>query len=158
METATQQVLNQSDLLKHWKGHRMLTRKLIEAFPEQELFTYSVGGMRPFAGMVMELIAIGGPGVQEIVTGQTEELNEHLAITTKDQLLQKWDESSELIQTYFPQIPAENFGNAVTTFGKYKGTVWSSIFYFIDNEIHHRGQGYVYLRALGIEPPYFWDR
>ena len=25
--------------------------------------------------------------------------------------------------------------------------------YVIDNEIHHRGQGYVYLRALGIEPP-----
>jgi hypothetical protein len=23
--------------------------------------------------------------------------------------------------------------------------------YFIDNEIHHRGQGYVYLRGLGIE-------
>ena len=30
--------------------------------------------------------------------------------------------------------------------------------YFIDNEIHHRAQGFVYLRALGIEPPFFWDR
>jgi uncharacterized damage-inducible protein DinB len=27
----------------------------------------------------------------------------------------------------------------------------------IDKEIHHRGQGYVYLRALGIEPPPFYD-
>jgi uncharacterized damage-inducible protein DinB len=26
------------------------------------------------------------------------------------------------------------------------------------NEIHHRGQGYVYLRALGIEPPRFYER
>ena len=26
------------------------------------------------------------------------------------------------------------------------------------NEIHHRGQGYVYLRALGIEPPPFYER
>ncbi|RYD85889.1 MAG: damage-inducible protein DinB, partial [Sphingobacteriales bacterium] len=33
-----------------------------------------------------------------------------------------------------------------------------NILYFIDNEIHHRGQGYVYLRALGIEPPFFWER
>ena len=24
--------------------------------------------------------------------------------------------------------------------------------------VHHRGQGYVYLRALGIEPPPFWER
>jgi uncharacterized damage-inducible protein DinB len=29
---------------------------------------------------------------------------------------------------------------------------------FIDNEVHHRGQGYVYLRALGVEPPPFWER
>jgi uncharacterized damage-inducible protein DinB len=26
------------------------------------------------------------------------------------------------------------------------------------NEIHHRGQGYVYLRTLGIEPPPFYER
>jgi uncharacterized damage-inducible protein DinB len=28
----------------------------------------------------------------------------------------------------------------------------------IDDEIHHRGQGYVYLRSLSIEPPPFWER
>ena len=32
------------------------------------------------------------------------------------------------------------------------------LLYVIENEIHHRGQGYVYLRSLGIEPPAFWDR
>jgi len=43
-------------------------------------------------------------------------------------------------------------------FGQYEGTNLSTILYLIDNEIHHRGQGYVYLRSLGIEPPYFWER
>jgi uncharacterized damage-inducible protein DinB len=33
-----------------------------------------------------------------------------------------------------------------------------TIQYAIENEIHHRGQAYVYLRALGIEPPSFWKR
>jgi uncharacterized damage-inducible protein DinB len=28
----------------------------------------------------------------------------------------------------------------------------------IDNEIHHRGQAYVYLRALGLDVPPFWER
>jgi uncharacterized damage-inducible protein DinB len=32
------------------------------------------------------------------------------------------------------------------------------VLYVIDNEIHHRGQGTVYLRALGIEPPPFYER
>ena len=30
--------------------------------------------------------------------------------------------------------------------------------YLIDNEVHHRGQGYVCLRALGVEPPPFRER
>jgi uncharacterized damage-inducible protein DinB len=30
--------------------------------------------------------------------------------------------------------------------------------YVIDNEIHHRAQGYVYLRAMGIAPPPFYER
>ncbi|MFD1732208.1 DinB family protein [Deinococcus malanensis] len=28
----------------------------------------------------------------------------------------------------------------------------------MENEIHHRGQGFVYLRLLGIEPPAFYER
>jgi uncharacterized damage-inducible protein DinB len=36
--------------------------------------------------------------------------------------------------------------------------VHSLVMYVIDNEVHHRGQGYVYLRALGIEPPPFYER
>lgn len=159
METANHQVISQTDLLNHWQGHRALTRRVIEAFPEKELFEFSIGGMRPFAHIAMELIAISGPGLKEIATGQTEKLNEELgSINTKDQLLKKWDETTEQIDTYLPQIPLERFTEEITTFGQYKGTVWSSISYFIDNEIHHRGQGYVYLRALGITPPFFWER
>ena len=37
-------------------------------------------------------------------------------------------------------------------------TGWAATIYTIDNEIHHRGQGYVYLRALGLEPPAFYER
>jgi uncharacterized damage-inducible protein DinB len=46
----------------------------------------------------------------------------------------------------------------VTAFGQYTGALHDLILYVIDNEIHHRGQGYVYLRALGIEPPPFYER
>ena len=43
-------------------------------------------------------------------------------------------------------------------FGEWEGPVYGLFLYWIDNEIHHRGQGYVYLRSLGIEPPAFYDR
>ena len=40
----------------------------------------------------------------------------------------------------------------------YTGVLHDSSCTSIDNEIHHRGQGYVYLRALGKEPPPFYER
>jgi len=38
------------------------------------------------------------------------------------------------------------------------GPIMTSKQFLRDNEIHHRGQGYVYLRSLGTEPPPFWER
>ena len=40
--------ISPADLLHHWQGHRRLTRRVIEAFPEDKLFSFSVGGMPPF--------------------------------------------------------------------------------------------------------------
>lgn len=159
METKNAHIIQKNELLDHWQGHRALTRRVIEAFPEKELFEFSVGGMRPFAALVQELLGINAPGLREIVTGKTASLKEHDdSIASKTDLLKKWDESTEEINRLWKDLPEERFSETIKTFGQYEGTVLSSLFYFIDNEIHHRGQGYVYLRALGIEPPYFWER
>ena len=53
---------------------------------------------------------------------------------------------------------ADRFQEVDTAFGQWKGTGIWMILYAIDNEIHHRGQAYVYLRSLGITPPPFYDR
>lgn len=153
------EVLTKEELLFHWQGHRELTRKVIVAFPEKELFDYSIGGMRPFAQMVMELLAIAGPGIRELATGEQLELQEDLQhLKTKQDILQFWDETTEVINSYWSQLSESRFHDEIKVFGQYEGTVISSLIYFIDNEIHHRGQAYVYLRALEIEPPAFWDR
>lgn len=152
-------VITSQELLAHWQGHRKLTRKLIEVFPEKEFFEYSIGGMRPFAAMVKEMLAIAVPGIREIVQGATEQLNEDFKeVNSKAKILSLWDRSTEELNNYWSELSDERFHETILAFGKYEGTVYSSILYFIDNEIHHRGQGYVYLRSLGIEPPAFWDR
>jgi len=152
------------DLLEHWQGHRRLTRKMIEVFPEDKLFSYSIGGMRSFAEMVMEFIGMAEPGIIGIKTGEwkkTDELPHHQRKTwpeTKQGLLDHWDEVTNLIDLHWPQVPVERFTEIDLAFGQWEGPVYSFLQYWIDNEIHHRGQAYVYLRALGIEPPAFWDR
>jgi uncharacterized damage-inducible protein DinB len=156
--TESNPVITSEDLLMHWQGHRGLTRRLIEAFPEKEFFTFSVGGMRTCSALMQELIAIAVPGLRQIAMSSTEELKEHLSYTTKAEFLVRWDEDTKEINRLWALIPDEKFQERIKTFGQYEGTIWSSIFYFVDNEIHHRAQAYVYLRALGIEPPHFWER
>lgn len=153
------QIITSAELLEHWQGHRSLTRRLIEVFPEEEFFNYSIGGMRTCAALIMELIAIGAPGIREIVTRESGELDENRDHqNSKKGVLELWDQQTAEIETYWSQLMDSRFHDTIKTFGEYEGTVISSILYFIDNEIHHRGQAYVYLRSLGIEPPYFWER
>lgn len=156
-----------NELLVHWQGHRRLTRRTIEIFPEDKLFTHSIGGMRTFAGMVKELTGIAGNGIHGITTGHWNALSKldyhtetsPLSVAkTREELLTFWDEVTAEINNLWPQIPPGRFRQTDTAFGLYEGDVWAHILYFIDNENHHRGQAYVYLRSLGIEPPFFWER
>lgn len=151
-------------LLEHWQGHRRVTRRVIQAFPEEALFAFSVGGMRPFASLAFEMISMASAGVQGIATGSWatgRQLLHHSGEPlpgSRAALLRAWDETTDLIDTLWPRVPPERFREVDTAFGMYEGVVYGLLLYWIDNEIHHRGQGYVYLRALGIEPPAFFDR
>ncbi|MBC9797044.1 DinB family protein [Sinomicrobium weinanense] len=156
--TINHPVVTSEDLVKHWQGHRSLTRRVIEAFPEKELYEFSIGGMRPFAELVMEMITIAHPGIVGVATGKWEQLDHGTAPKTKEGLLELWDKTTEQIDTYWPQISPQRFQETDVAFGQYENQIYASLFYFIDNEIHHRGQGYVYLRALGVTPPPFWER
>jgi uncharacterized damage-inducible protein DinB len=155
--SATAGVVTAEQLRAHWQGHRRLTRRLIEAYPEDQLFGYTVGGMRPFGEMVLELIRMAAPIARGVATGEWV-LSDPPQPGTRAELLRLWDEGTADIDAVWPQITPARFQEQDTAFGMYEGPTWSHILYAIDNEIHHRGQGYVYLRTLGIEPHAFWER
>lgn len=155
---AEKDILTPVEFLQNWQAHRRLTRKVIEAFPEKELFEFSIGGMRPFAALAKEMLAIAVPGLKEIVTGIQEPYNDKNSAETKQALLEAWDDATAQIDVYWKQIPQNRFREDIKMFGEYNFPIIVNLTYAVDNEIHHRGQGYVYLRALGIEPPAFYDR
>jgi len=150
--------------LANWMGHRALTRKVIAAFPEKELFEFSIGGMRPFANICIELINIAEDGMNGILSGkwkgfeETAEIKSLLSNKDKNAFLEKWDQVTEHINAIWPLLGSDHFNKVDQAFGAYENTNLGTLQYAYDNEIHHRGQGYVYLRALNIEPPFFWDR
>ncbi|MGY4537948.1 putative damage-inducible protein DinB [Mucilaginibacter sp. UYNi724] len=162
--TATVSVLTANELLQNWQGHRRLSRKVIVAFPEKDFFEFTIGGMRTYNILAGEMLGLASAGINGVVTGKWEttpaldHFNEEVQLTTKAEFLEAWDEVTDQIDELWPQLTAERFQQTEAAFGQYPNTIINTIFYMIDNEIHHRGQGYVYLRALGIEPPMFWDR
>jgi uncharacterized damage-inducible protein DinB len=155
--TANSVFITSDALLAHWQGHRRLTRRVIDAFPDEKLFAFSVGGMRPFGALAMEMITMAAPMARGVLTGDWNTSSSREP-RPKAEVLRLWDEATEQLNTLWPQIPPQRFQETATAFGQYPGVVHDLFLYVIDNEIHHRGQGYVYLRALGIEPPPFYER
>ncbi len=151
-------VISAEALLAHWQGHRRLTRRVIEAFPEGKLFDFSLGEMRPFSAMAMEFLKMAAPIARGVATGKWTSADDLPSPGTKAALLALWDQATEEINAIWPTIPAHRFAEVDKAFGQWENSGINTILYAVDNEIHHRGQGYVYLRALGIEPPAFYDR
>ena len=161
--TQSKMLISADALLEHWQGHRRLTRRTIEAFPEDAFYNFSIGGMRTFAQLTMEIVGLAAPGIRGIAYGDwtfSEPVLDHStpAPATKAEVLNLWDLVTEYIDTLWPQITVERFTEREAAFGMYENTNLDTLLYFIDNEIHHRAQGFVYLRALGVEPPSFWER
>ena len=157
MPAAPASFITPDALLSHWQGHRRVTRRVIEAFPDDKLFTFSIGGMRPFGELALEMATMGVPMLRGLTSGQWDDSRDR-APRPKQELLRMWDEATPELDALWKKLPAEKFAETATAFGQYTAPMYDLILYVIDNEIHHRGQGTVYLRALGIEPPAFFDR
>ncbi len=152
-------ILTASQLLRWWTGHRQLTRRVLEAFPDEEFSTFSIGGMRTAADMAHELLQLGGALAHGIATGEwPDEYQSENPITDKTEMLAAWDADLERISRAVPGISDDSFGSEHNAYGLFKSSGINQLLYSIDNEAHHRGQMYVYLRALGIEPPAFYKR
>lgn len=149
--------ISSDDLLAHWQGHRRLTRRVIDAFPDDKLFSYSVAGMRSFGVLALEILTMGPPMIRGAVSGDWTASWDR-AEKPKAEILAMWDKATKEIDELWKQLPPERFGETIKAFGQYEGKTSDLIMYVIDNEIHHRGQGYVYLRSLGVEPPPFPER
>ena len=152
--------LTPEGLLAHWQGHRRLTRRTIEAFPEEELFTFTAGGMRSFGAIMNEVVSFTEPLLRGAATGEWSwpPRGAGAGSTSRAELLQAFERADAAIADTLPRIAPERFLAMETPVPGRSEQVVATLLYFIDNEVHHRGQGFVYLRLLAIEPPPFYLR
>ncbi|WP_034355841.1 DinB family protein [Deinococcus phoenicis] len=152
-------IVSPEQFLDHWQGHRRLTRRVIEAFPEDQLFTFTAAPpMRPFGELAWEIHQVSALTLTGLLTGDWSMPDWRGGVSQdRAELLRQWDELTARIGAELPQVDPAFFSQLHNLpWGEMSG--WVAAIYNIDNEIHHRGQGYVYLRALGIEPPPFYER
>ncbi len=151
-------LLSPTQFLAHWQGHRRLTRRVTLAFPEDQLFSFSVGKMRPFGVLAWEIHQVSELTLTGLLTGEWTMSNWRNGVSQdRAELLNAWDELTARIEAEVPKVDLALFPRMhALPWGEMSG--WDAAIYAIDNEIHHRGQGYVYLRALGLEPPAFYER
>ena len=150
------EILTPEALLTNLKDVRALTRKVIEAFPEKDLFEFKIANLRPFSGMVEEFLMITNYIFKETLHEKhTPFYTEGQFPTTKTEVLALWDKVTEIIDCEWKEVG--DYTQSITIYRMtFSFSQW--ILYAIENESHHRGQGYTYLRALGIEPPFCWGR
>ena len=155
----SQTLMTPEALLEHWQGHRRLTRRVIEVFPEDELFSYHTLEMRTFGVLALEIVGMVAPTLHGLETGDLKTYGDDgQKESDKAELLGLWDKTTQVLQDDWSNIPEQRFHEVDTAFGQWTMPGVDMVFYLVDNEIHHRGQGYVYLRSLGIEPPAFYER
>ena len=155
-------LLTPESLLEMLEGNRRLTVRVVEAFPEEQLFSFKPAEpLRPFADMVKEILDIEDGYVRGIATGEwVFDEQRNAGITTKKALLEACAEVRQRTRELWPKVTAERLLTQEVDgfFGNEPQSNLSRLIYALENEIHHRGQGYIYLRILGIEPPPFYVR
>lgn len=86
-------ILRPAELLDYWLGHRRLTRRVIEAFPDDQLFTFTPAPpMRSFGQLAWEIQGQSGEVLTGLVDGTWGSPTWNpLPSTEKADLLRAWD-------------------------------------------------------------------
>lgn len=153
-------LLDPTGLLEMMEGHRRLTLRTVEAFPEDALFRFTpCEPLRPFAEMLVEVIELEASYIRGVATGEWL-LPASPAFSTKADLLGAAARIRARTRELWPQVTAGRLLSVKPDpfFGGPEQRLLDRLIYALENEVHHRGQGFVYLRLLGIEPPPFYER
>ena len=145
--------MTKNAVLKYWQNVRKLTMRIFDLFPENMFDYRPVENVRSVAEqfdhiLVVELFARIGILTNEWSLAPFSGERDRSRSTLREKL---YSENKKTIGM-FRLLPDGQFLKIYNTpFGAITGEV--VIYETIDEEIHHRGNLYTYLRLLGIEPP-----
>lgn len=146
-----------------WEDNRILTNNIARTLAAAGAWDKQlVAGMRPFRQLMLEIIGIERWNVRGLAheNWEFEDLPKELQTAPANEVMQFSQKVREETRQLWSGIPFEAFIRERPAPAPYipAGQALGWLTYALENEIHHRGQGFVYLRLLGQEPPAFHIR
>lgn len=145
--------MKKSSIITYWRNVRALTLATLDRFPEESMAFRPTEEVRSAAEQFDHILAVEiyiRKGLAENIWGPIP--TPGLGITSKaelrERLTREHGETGRALRV-LPESVFEGFHQ--TKYGRLTGE--AAIYVGIDEEIHHRGNLYTYLRLLGIEPP-----
>lgn len=141
-----------------WESNRRLTVEVGRAFPAEALWATPVPAMRSFGKLLEEIAGIEHALVAGVAHDRWSAALPELPhadpwpafAAVREETSRDW---AGISVARLAEVTPDPFG-----WGLPPQSMADRLQYALENEIHHRAQGYVYLRLLGIEPPPFWKR
>jgi uncharacterized damage-inducible protein DinB len=145
---------NKEFFIKTLKDEREKFRKVIEALPEDK-HGHKVHDKSREAGNLAAQLAVQWKGISGVVTTGAPTMNPHdMKLTTKSQMLSKFDEGMDQLMKDLDAITDEDWENTDAAIGDFwKDKKYNMAWGFLFDAIHHRGQLSTYLRAMGEKVP-----
>lgn len=154
--------MNKQMLAPMWDMTRQrmgILLRCIDAIPADKINATPIPGMKSPKELVVHLCGFMRATPDAVAKGEMGNFDEKAmaaAITTKEQLVafarECWNAADK---TTASVSDAQIAAMVKTPWGDFPGLAMYSI--ATDEFIHHRGQLYAYLRAMGIEPPMVWS-
>ena len=151
-----------TEFLEQWDGNRRLTLRTARAFPSDQLFTFRpTEVLRPFGVMLDEIARIELAYMRGLAEDRWEwDPQKPPCPSDAASAIAFLEETRAYTRRVWADVPESTLLTRHKDpffFGDDKRP-YDWLVYCMENEIHHRGQGYIYLRELGVEPPPLWER
>jgi uncharacterized damage-inducible protein DinB len=155
--------MNKQMMQGFWESFRLHTGvslRAIAMIPEDKLDAQPVADMRTPKELAVHAFAYVRGIPAGVMKGSltAEDCTEPVdQIKSRDDLVKWCRESWEIADRDFEKLNDGQLSAQVQThFGQpFPGWMLLTITY--DEHIHHRGQLYTFLRAMGVEPPFLWS-
>jgi uncharacterized damage-inducible protein DinB len=143
-------------LVKQWDRIHNQTVKVMKAAPSEKLDWKPAETIRSLGSLLRHIVSAEHFLITTALTGQGQPPTEDLKGYDVAGLVDAFNRQHQRLVEQVASLSPEQSKETIQFFGRELPRM-TLLWGITEHEIHHRGQLFVYLRLLGVEPPSLYD-